>query len=1553
MFRKLSVSFGRIAARLHAVINLSIFSICGFAWVAPGLLAQTEPVYYSGVQTTVHDTTGSGLLPSGVAVDGNGSVYISYYFSGDVVQLSPTGNGDYGAAVTVASGLNHPYGLAIDQSGNIFIALSGDQTSGNGTVVKATPVGNGSWTTPTTVVSGLTLPKGIAVDGSGNLYIADSGNFAVKKVLLTSGNYGTPSTIADTSTNSSTFVPYGVAVDGSGNVFVADQGNSSNNGTIVEIPAGCAAANCQILLDSGMHQPQGIAVDASGNLLIADNGFGWMLELPWTGSGYSSVHLPLFNQGLLRNQSKYLPTSVAVDRSGNIYYTDTNTYKRVEKGSIKAVDFGTVNVGSHSATIPVSFVFIVDNSTIGSWAVLTHGVTSLDFSDAQSGTCSTSSTYNENDGCTVDVTFTPQSSGLRSGAVVLKDASGNVIATAYLNGIGLAPQIAFSPGSQTTVVSSGLTSAAGVAVDGNGNVYIADSASGNVIKSSNGTQSTVGSGLSSPSDMAVDGSGNIYIADTGNQQIVKVPWTGTSYGAQTAVISGLTVPRGVAVDGDGNLYIADSGSRSVVKLPWIASGYEAQLTIADTTTNGSSFVPVDVTVDSSRNVYIVDSGNNQVVKVPWSGSSYGTQSTVGSGLSSPVGVAVDGAGNIYVADSGSHKVVEVTWTGSSYGTQSTIADSTTNGIAFLPTGVAVGVNGNIYIADSGNNQVVEVDVADPPSLDFASTPVGSTSSDSPKTVVVSNIGNMPLVFATTGSGNPLYTTNFPEYLSDSNLCATGTTLSLGASCDVSANFTPLTAGSFNEQIVLTNNALNVSSTQSIGVHGTGKLALLPGSLSAGSVGVAYSETFTATGGSGTYLFSVSGGTLPSGLNLSTSGLLSGTPIAGGNFSITITATDSNTQTIAGTQIYSLNIGAATITLLPSSLPDATYGSSYSQTLTAAGGTSSYSYAVTSGALPTGLALSTSGTLSGTPAAGSFTFTIMATDSSTGTGPYSGSRAYSLTVNAATPTLSLACSEVTYDGALHSCIGTATGIGGSAVSGSWSYSPASAINAGSTSIIATFTSSNANYTSGGTASGTLKINTATPTLALTCTKVTYDSNAHSCVGAATGIGGTAIDGTWSYTPASATSVGSAAVTGTFTSSNTNYTSGGIANGTLEIDVATPTLALTCPKVTYDGNAHSCVGTATGVGGTSIAGTWSYTPVSATTAGNPLVTGTFTSSNTNYTSGGITNGVLQIGVATPTLALTCLEVTYDGNAHTCIGTATGVGGTAITGTWSYIPASATSVGSTPVTGTFTSSNANYASGGAASGTLIIDALAPSLTGVYPAFTSASGTAFVLSVNGSGFTSGSTAYWGTSALITHYLSSTQLTAQVTASDITFAGINAITVQTPSPGGGTSNTLQFEVDTAGSEATAPVITTTAATVTAGSTASYPVTFPSTVTSASLTCLNLPSGAACNYSSSAGTVTITTSSTTPTGTYQITLVFTETVSGSSAAGILLPILLLPLVFLRRKLTARGMWLNACLGLVLMTALAFSTGCVGKVSTSSANTAHQVTSSGVVNLTIR
>lgn len=172
----------------------------------------------------------------------------------------------------------------------------------------------------------------------------------------------------------------------------------------------------------------------------------------------------------------------------------------------------------------------------------------------------------------------------------------------------------------------------------------------------------------------------------------------------------------------------------------------------------------------------------------------------------------------------------------------------------------------------------------------------------------------------------------------------------------------------------------------------------PASLPGGTAGTAYNQTVTASGGSGSYSFAVTSGALPTGVTLSPSGVLSGTPTVTGTFNFTVTATDTSTAPgpYSGSRAYSVVIAAPTITITPTTLPAASAASAYTQTLTASGGTPSYNYAITAGALPAGLTLTPGGVLSGTPtASGSFNITVTATDAL----GFTGSQAYTLVVNA--------------------------------------------------------------------------------------------------------------------------------------------------------------------------------------------------------------------------------------------------------------------------------------------------------------------------------------------------------------------------------------------------------------------------------------------------------------------------------------------------------------------------------------------------------------------------
>ena len=206
------------------------------------------------------------------------------------------------------------------------------------------------------------------------------------------------------------------------------------------------------------------------------------------------------------------------------------------------------------------------------------------------------------------------------------------------------------------------------------------------------------------------------------------------------------------------------------------------------------------------------------------------------------------------------------------------------------------------------------------------------------------------------------------------------------------NGTPTTLGSFNFTIRATDTN-NCSGTRSYTLTITCQLITLnPETLPQGSVGQAYSQTFTASGGNAPYTFSQNGGDLPTGLTLTSAGVLSGTPTAVGTFNFAVKVTDAGGCVV--TRSYSVSVCAA-ITVNPATLPAGRPGQPYpTVTFTATGGIEPYTFALT-GTLPTGLAFN-AGVLSGTPTqTGSFPVTVTATD---GNGCV-GSRAYTLLVNA--------------------------------------------------------------------------------------------------------------------------------------------------------------------------------------------------------------------------------------------------------------------------------------------------------------------------------------------------------------------------------------------------------------------------------------------------------------------------------------------------------------------------------------------------------------------------
>ena len=775
-------------------------------WSLP-ISLRAQSVVFTHLQTEAD----AGAQLEGVAADGAGNVFAVDIGADAIVEFPVAG----GPPVTVANVSGGAWGIAIDPAGNLFVAQGDSIPFG----VLEIPAGGGA---PFQVGTGLSHASGVAVDSAGDLFIADSGNNRVVEVPV---GGGPQITIGATGLSS----PLGVAVDAVGNVYVADYFHDR----VVKVAVGGGQTTVST---TGLFEPTGVAVDGTDNIFIADYGNNRVVEVPanggpqttiGTGSGAGDVE------------------GVAVDGDGDIFFTNPGHLGLVEIQT-HSVNFGSLNIcpAGQSSPAPCSQTLtlnynITSGGDLGTGTALTMGAPNLDFKFASGGTCV--GQFAAGASCSVNVTFTPTRPGLRQGAVQITDDLGHILATTNIYGTGNGPQIAFSPSKQITV-GSNFTSPesypSGVATDGAGDVFVADGYGVYKVPAGGGATTKVGTGLVSPTQVAVDGAGNVYIVDQGNYSVYEVPAGG---GAQTTVGSNIISPVAVAVDGMGNVFILDYGRNSVVKVP-AAGGAETFLGTGLQT-------PLGIALDSAGHLFIADSGNGRIVELPADGTA---QTTVVSGLESPQGISVDAAGNLYVAEgSGILEVLVKEGTNASLGTG-------LNGAS----GVFVDGSGNVFIADSNNSRVVELPRAQAPALSFAATDTGKTSSDSPKSVGVSNIGNQPLNFSAL---------SFPaDFAEGSSLgsgeafCETTAALAVGQTCYLPVDFKPAHSGALNESLVLTDNALNATGAkQSISLSGTGidsqTVSLSATSLSFGSVYIgstSNSQTVTLTN-NGTSALSIS------------------------------------------------------------------------------------------------------------------------------------------------------------------------------------------------------------------------------------------------------------------------------------------------------------------------------------------------------------------------------------------------------------------------------------------------------------------------------------------------------------------------------------------------------------------------------------------------------------------------------------------------------------------------------------------------------------------------
>jgi uncharacterized protein (TIGR03437 family) len=566
--------------------------------------------------------------------------------------------------------LRLPISIALDSAGNLLIADLNDnrvrRVSTTGVI--STVAGNGlpvySGDRGKATAAGLNSPAGVATDAKGNLYIADEGSFRVRRVtpdgiINTVAGSGTPGSTGDGgSALNAQLIPIAVLPDGQGNLYISDVGLAG---------LGSTAPITRIR-----------KVDSNGKITtVAGNGHG-----SFAGAGNAlTVSLGLVVQMVL-------------DSKGNLYLADLNNYR-----VLKIDTSGNLTVAAGAGT----FGTIVDGFPANNALVVPQGIA-------------------------VDSNGTLYIADINFDLIFRVDSQGLIFKFAGSGSPGFS-------GDHGPALAAQFNSPAALVVDGSNDLYVADAGNARVRKISASIVTTVAgtdiheSGpatsafLNLTGGLAIDGSGNIVVADTGNHEarLFKAGGNITPIGQFNG-----GNPQAVAVDQSGNFYITDDEPR-VLKVSPIAStssiagsgtdGYSGdnkQATLADISD------PSGVAVDSGGNVYITDHNHNRIRKIAPSGIITtiagngkfvfgGDNGPATASSFDPIDVAVDNKGNLYIADQFNNRIRRIDTTG----IITTVAGNGSQGFSgdggpaiaaqlFAPSGIVVDNAGNLFIADFGN-----------------------------------------------------------------------------------------------------------------------------------------------------------------------------------------------------------------------------------------------------------------------------------------------------------------------------------------------------------------------------------------------------------------------------------------------------------------------------------------------------------------------------------------------------------------------------------------------------------------------------------------------------------------------------------------------------------------------------------------------------------------------------------------------------------------------------------------------------------------------------------
>jgi sugar lactone lactonase YvrE len=699
-------------------------------------------------------------ITASAAVDVNGNLFIADEYNQRIREVGPGGIintvagvggygffGDQGTAATAE--LDFPLGVAVDASGNIFIADTQNnrirKVGTDGIINTVAGNGNQGYSGdggPATNAE-LSQPYGVAVDALGNIFIADQNNARIRKVgangiITTVAGNGTVGYSGDggMATNAKLDLPDGLSVDATGNLFFADKYNQrirkvGANGIITTVVGsggfgysgdGGAATNATL------YYPTGVAVDAIGNLFIADwannvirmVGINGVITTVAGGGSHG-----LRDGGAATNAQLAGPDNVAVDANDNLFISDSDNF-RVRKVVSPGVpgptlvlnEAGYGNAGAYDVVVTSPYGSVTSS-------VVNLVITPLQVSTTALPNAVNGAAYNQMLVASGDqspygwllisgslpsnlilatngvISGTPTINGTFNFTVKVTDALSGTATKALSLTVGSSPGVSIQLTNNPVTVIVGSNAIFAVTATGTGPFSYQWRLNGSNLLSGvittvagNGILGSAGDGgaatnaeLGQPFGVVADAGGNLFIADQGNQRIRKV--------ATNGIITTVAGNGAFGFSGDGG-----AATNAELNGPW------------------------GMQVDTSGNLFIADSDNNRIRKVGTNGiittvagshfigfSGDGGAAT-NAALHIPAGLAFDATGNLFIADEGNQRIREVatngiitTVAGNGINGYSGDGGMATNAELNGPTGIAVDATGDLFIADVGNERI--------------------------------------------------------------------------------------------------------------------------------------------------------------------------------------------------------------------------------------------------------------------------------------------------------------------------------------------------------------------------------------------------------------------------------------------------------------------------------------------------------------------------------------------------------------------------------------------------------------------------------------------------------------------------------------------------------------------------------------------------------------------------------------------------------------------------------------------------------------------------------